>query len=662
MIDLNTIRGMITAGNKAEAMRELARVLGADPRSLEGWLLMAQALDDPARQADCYRQVLKLDPGNPLATQRLEALQSPAPQPAAPAPEPPASAPASPPPAPPANIPPPSGTPAFEPTAGQLPAAYTSPRTPSGSLMESRLRPFGTGSLQSSQPTPSSQPAQAPQPTPAPQPSLLEREKKQAEPAKPLFDSFKPLNSKRPKPGEPPPPPPITPAVGEAPKEKQPKKPKSLAFRLFATIVIFAGLAVIVYYGAQLFAQYTPATPTPQPTWTVEFIPTKTPQNTWTPLPTQTPRPTLTPGPVFISPRIAYLYDNNIFLWRVGAAQEIAGLAAQPFSISPDGSLVVFTRQDTLWLKPVDGGEEKELLGREALQALQEVSGGGNRTPAWTGWIPGSQKLLVSTALDRVNTGDLTMLDLATGKQFRLLDDGEDHRFYPSPDGAWIGVSGQSSIQLLNMKTGLASPLFTFEPVITASETPFFPALLWAQDAKSLMLAIPPHDVANESTAPTVIWRLSVEGSEPERMAEINSNGGRVEISPDLNKVLYQLAIGEDPAYGELHLADINGEGDTILQGASPLQLIGWTPDSRQYLFRKPGDSSILVGGVGQSAIKPLSESVQQYADGTPSWISPTLYLIQNADGLYLGTLKGTAELIVKGAPGSISIDFYPKP
>jgi hypothetical protein len=537
-----------------------------------------------------------------------------------------------------------------------MPEAYTTSRTPSGSLMESHLRPFGTGSLQSAQPQPPSEPV--------PAPSLLspERENKVKEPAKPLFDSFRPLTSKREKNKETPPPPPITPAVGEPLQEKPPRKPKSLAFRLFATFVILAGLGAIVYYGAHLFAQYTPVTPTPMPTWTVELIPTKTPQDTWTPLPTQTPRPTLTPGPVFISPRVAYLLDNRIYLWRVGAAQAIAENAAAPFAISTDGSQIVFTRQDSIWIKGVDGGEESELISIETLQALQEVDNGIPRVPAWLGWLPGSQKLLFSTAFEATEAYDLTMLDLETGKQTRLLEDGEGGRIHPSPDGNWIGISTEDSIQLLEMKSGLTSQLFTFEPVLTNSEIAYFPELLWSEDAKSILAIIPPHDAANDSTAPVVIWRLSLEGGEPERMAEINSNGGAVKISPDLGKVIYQLAIGEDPAYGELHLVNTNGDDDTILQGASPLQLVGWAPDSRQYLFRKPGDASILVGAVGQSLTSPMSESQQKYGDGAPVWLNSSMYLIQNTDGLYLGNLKGTAELIVKANPGSLQIDFYPKP
>jgi len=57
-----------------------------------------------------------------------------------------------------------------------------------------------------------------------------------------------------------------------------------------------------------------------------------------------------------------------------------------------------------------------------------------------------------------------------------------------------------------------------------------------------------------------------------------------------------------------------------------------------------------------------LSQTSQQYADRNPTWISATMYLIQNADGLYLGTLKGTADLIAKGLPGTLQFDFYPKP
>jgi hypothetical protein len=37
-------------------------------------MLLAVLIEDPARQADCYRQVLRLDPANPQAAARLRAL------------------------------------------------------------------------------------------------------------------------------------------------------------------------------------------------------------------------------------------------------------------------------------------------------------------------------------------------------------------------------------------------------------------------------------------------------------------------------------------------------------------------------------------------------------------------------------------------------------
>ena len=96
MADLESIRALIAAGNRDEAMRQLARVLSTDPGDIHAWLLMAQVIEDPARKADCYRQVLKIDPQN---SEALQFLQPPAPslliQPTSPpeAAEPPASTP-----------------------------------------------------------------------------------------------------------------------------------------------------------------------------------------------------------------------------------------------------------------------------------------------------------------------------------------------------------------------------------------------------------------------------------------------------------------------------------------------------------------------------------------------------------------------------------------
>lgn len=73
MADLYWILGLISRGEKAKALTELARILREDPKNIEAWSLMAHALEDPQKKKDCFRQILKLDPNNELARNALEA-------------------------------------------------------------------------------------------------------------------------------------------------------------------------------------------------------------------------------------------------------------------------------------------------------------------------------------------------------------------------------------------------------------------------------------------------------------------------------------------------------------------------------------------------------------------------------------------------------------
>ena len=75
MPDIDSARRLIAIGDRAGALRELARLLQVNPRLLEAWLLLAEVVDDPVQKADCYRQALQLDPGNPLAQQGMERLR-----------------------------------------------------------------------------------------------------------------------------------------------------------------------------------------------------------------------------------------------------------------------------------------------------------------------------------------------------------------------------------------------------------------------------------------------------------------------------------------------------------------------------------------------------------------------------------------------------------
>ena len=80
MDPLDAVRRLITASDREGAKRALGSILRADPQNVAAWALLAPLLVDPAQQADCYRQILRMHPGNREAAARLRALADRPPQ------------------------------------------------------------------------------------------------------------------------------------------------------------------------------------------------------------------------------------------------------------------------------------------------------------------------------------------------------------------------------------------------------------------------------------------------------------------------------------------------------------------------------------------------------------------------------------------------------
>lgn len=75
MLSVTSLWQQAQTGDRLGARKELARLLWEQPGNVQGWLLMAELLDEPAQQADCYRRVLRFAPDNVQATDRLSALE-----------------------------------------------------------------------------------------------------------------------------------------------------------------------------------------------------------------------------------------------------------------------------------------------------------------------------------------------------------------------------------------------------------------------------------------------------------------------------------------------------------------------------------------------------------------------------------------------------------
>ena len=73
---LDPIRYQINAGDREGAKTALAELLEGQPDNADAWALLAILLTDPAEQAQCYREILRIDPNNRQAAIWLESLSA----------------------------------------------------------------------------------------------------------------------------------------------------------------------------------------------------------------------------------------------------------------------------------------------------------------------------------------------------------------------------------------------------------------------------------------------------------------------------------------------------------------------------------------------------------------------------------------------------------
>ncbi len=73
MDPLEIPKHLIQIGDTKKACIELGKLLRADPNNLEAWELLSTLLVDPNQKADCFKQILRIDPENTTAAQHLQA-------------------------------------------------------------------------------------------------------------------------------------------------------------------------------------------------------------------------------------------------------------------------------------------------------------------------------------------------------------------------------------------------------------------------------------------------------------------------------------------------------------------------------------------------------------------------------------------------------------
>lgn len=74
MSELDLPKRLLEFGDKPGAVKELTRILQSNPNDVDAWFLMVDAVDEPEKKADCYRQILRIESGNQFAQLHLQKL------------------------------------------------------------------------------------------------------------------------------------------------------------------------------------------------------------------------------------------------------------------------------------------------------------------------------------------------------------------------------------------------------------------------------------------------------------------------------------------------------------------------------------------------------------------------------------------------------------
>ena len=358
-----------------------------------------------------------------------------------------------------------------------------------------------------------------------------------------------------------------------------------------------------------------------------------------------TPSATVPPLPAVL--RVAYVRDNNAWVWTEGGLPLQLTMTAdvQDAVISPDGQIVAYVRQtgafsQEIWAVDQDGGNSRLLVSSADFMAT--FGGDPADSPSGIGvykmgWQPGSHNLYYNTRPIYEGPGsfsydDLRMVNADTLAKQSLFDGGLGGKFFFSPDGSQVAIVRPTSISLVNSDgSNLRPSVIVYSAVITYSEYLYYPTPVWAPDSNSLRVVIPPADPLMDPMPPYTLWLIHAEGSPAVTTGTIPAipfdwpDSG---ISPDTNRLGYIQTTGggADPNMRDIKLANADGSGVVWYLSGDGAQFLGWLPNSAQFVFKifSGPDVGVHVSSLaeGYFTLSPDPSQVRAI-----SWTDDTHYL-----------------------------------
>jgi len=367
---------------------------------------------------------------------------------------------------------------------------------------------------------------------------------------------------------------------------------------------------------------------------------------------------------------VAFVKDGNIQLWNesTGQIQTIVNTGdVIAVTMSDDGQVIAFLRrsvvqlaagewfeQSALWAVDRNGGNPRELVSAESLrQRLNATERDSTNVPQME-WIPGTHRLLfsgwkyivIAEGESHAVPEGLYLVDADALTDLALISSGNNLQFVLSPDGGQVALISPNSLGFINVDgSNLRSDILTFSSLLLPG--PVFPTGVWTRDSQAFVVT-----ASFENTGTGInftVWRVPVDGSAPETLAEIlGSEPGSITFSPDGKHMAFVQSTDTQPSeiYGWLITP--------ITPAAGPLAI----PTKIEF----EGFANLHWSPTGEAFTENLrrlcpdatSDSnvcdVRIYFDGTLAalqWIDGNriLFLTRNPSVLFLGKMDFTGNM-----------------
>ncbi len=340
------------------------------------------------------------------------------------------------------------------------------------------------------------------------------------------------------------------------------------------------------------------------------------------------PPPTPTPVPPEIGEGTGVIvYADNGFLYalQIDLTQSpplpldepvllADSVAIQALALSPDGSRVAYTagslESNALYVVNVDGQDQRRLAVSEELPlSVEQNAANFGVLIDRIDWLPDGQTVLFNTQFTNlVGAGNGSQEDL-----WSVTLDGERQELLPAGEGGGaflvtlndqIILSRANSVVRVNVDGSQREIVLEFEPINTASEYIYYPALQMIQG--NVHVGVPSAEPFLPD-AQTVLWQIPAR----DKAVQLGNVQGAnlfspLNWSPGGRRLAYVQQIADPDALYPTQLVITDGKGinpETYATG-DVLQFHGWSTDNNSFLYS--GNGFFTVGKLNAPPVQIL--------------------------------------------------------